>query len=113
MEQLQNAGERTVLYQTDFKQGAAGPNRAARRKAKPPRWRPGTPKVHLDNLMRAYLKRTVADAMPDYHAVVAQIETFRGLLQAVLVECAAGDEGDLAPVLRKIRSELYREEALS
>jgi hypothetical protein len=100
------------LYTTDFNHRPAGPNRAVRRKAKPPRWRPGTPKVHLDNLMRAYLKRTVADAMPDYHEVVRQNRAFRELLVSVQQECASGDEGDLVPVLEKIRAELDRSKAL-
>jgi hypothetical protein len=54
----------------------------------------------------------VADAMPDYHEVVRQNRAFRELLVSVQQECASGDEGDLVPVLEKIRAELDRSKAL-
>lgn len=82
-----------------------------RRAPKPPKRKPGTPKVHLDNLMRGYLKRLVAVAMPDYQTMVAQHARRSALLEEVLKECAAGDEGDITLVLPKIRAELYPETA--
>jgi len=77
-----------------------------RRAPNPPKRKPGTPKVHIDNLMRSYLKRLVAAAMPDYEQVRGQNLRLRELLKRVQMECAAGDEGDLAPVLEDIRKEI-------
>lgn len=80
-----------------------------RRAPKPPKRKPGTPTVHLSNLMRAYLKRLVATAMPDYENVQRRNVVRSELLNQVLIECAAGDEGNLESLLPKIRAELYPE----
>jgi len=84
--------------------------RARKRAGAPPLRRPGTPQSHHNGLMRAYVKRKVVAAMPEYFEVQEQIKVVRGqnnvlkgAIVDILYEAAIGDKGDVESAYARAR----------